>query len=126
MRRDRAWHEPQDPFYLPASQRPRWHQREIPPFDRENFFPARQAPSPRRPHDPTNAQDLGCEMTEPNKVRWGILGCGDVFERESGLSFRTAPHSELAGVMRRSDGLAEDFAKRFAVPHLITNFDDLS
>ncbi len=60
-----------------------------------------------------------------NIVRWGIIGCGKVVERKSGLSFRTAPHSELAGVMRRSRSLAEDFAKCFAVPIWSTNADDI-
>ena len=47
-----------------------------------------------------------------NKIRWGIVGCGDVCEVKSGPGFYKADHSELTIVMRRNNEKAADFAKR--------------
>jgi predicted dehydrogenase len=33
------------------------------------------------------------------KVRWGIIGCGDVTEVKSGPAFQKINHSELVAVM---------------------------
>ena len=52
----------------------------------------------------------------PPPVRWGLVGCGDVTERKSGPAFRTAPGSALVAVMRRTPGLAEDYARRHGIP----------
>lgn len=51
-----------------------------------------------------------------NKVRWGIIGCGDVTEVKSGPAFQKTPNSELVAVMRRTAGLAKDYAQRHGVP----------
>lgn len=51
-----------------------------------------------------------------DKVRWGIIGCGDVNEVKSGPAFNKVENSELIAVMRRNGKLAEDFAKRHNVP----------
>jgi 1,5-anhydro-D-fructose reductase (1,5-anhydro-D-mannitol-forming) len=48
-------------------------------------------------------------------IRWGILGCGDVTEKKSGPAFQKARGSELVAVMRRSPGLARDYARRHGV-----------
>jgi predicted dehydrogenase len=50
------------------------------------------------------------------KIRWGIIGCGDVTEVKSGPGFQKADGSELIAVMRRNGKLAEDYAKRHNVP----------
>lgn len=50
------------------------------------------------------------------KVRWGIIGCGDVTEAKSGPALQRAEGSALVAVMRRNAALAEDYAKRHAVP----------
>ena len=55
------------------------------------------------------------------KVRWGIIGCGDVTEVKSGPAFQKVDHSELVAVMRRTGELAKDYAKRHNVP---TWYDD--
>jgi predicted dehydrogenase len=55
------------------------------------------------------------------KVRWGIIGCGDVTEKKSGPGFQKVHNSELVAVMRRNGKLAEDYAKRHNVPKW---FDD--
>lgn len=50
------------------------------------------------------------------KIRWGIIGCGDVTEKKSGPAFSRADGSELAAVMRRDAAKAEDYARRHGVP----------
>lgn len=50
------------------------------------------------------------------KVRWGIVGCGDVTEIKSGPGFQKARDSELTMVMRRNGELARDYARRHGVP----------
>ena len=51
-----------------------------------------------------------------NKVRWGMIGCGDVAEKKSGPGFYKARNSELVAVMRRNGALAADYARRHGVP----------
>lgn len=51
-----------------------------------------------------------------NKVRWGIIGCGDVTEVKSGPAFQNIENSELLAVMRRTGELAKDYAERHNVP----------
>jgi predicted dehydrogenase len=50
------------------------------------------------------------------KVRWGIIGCGNVTEKKSGPAFQKAKNSQLVAVMRRDAQLAKDYAKRHNVP----------
>ncbi len=50
-----------------------------------------------------------------NKIRWGIIGCGNVTEIKSGPGFQLADHSELIAVMRRNGALAKDYAIRHRV-----------
>lgn len=56
-----------------------------------------------------------------NRIRWGIIGCGNVTEVKSGPAFSKAPDSELAMVMRRDGRLAEDYARRHGVPRWTTD-----
>ncbi|HET7898336.1 MAG TPA: Gfo/Idh/MocA family oxidoreductase, partial [Flavisolibacter sp.] len=49
------------------------------------------------------------------KIRWGIIGCGDVTEVKSGPAFSKVPNSELVAVMRRDAAKAEDYARRHKV-----------
>ncbi len=60
-----------------------------------------------------------------DKIKWGIIGCGNVTELKSGPAFNKVDHSELVAVMRRNAALAEDYAKRHDIPHFYTNADDL-
>lgn len=55
-------------------------------------------------------------MTNPNEIRWGILGCGDVCEVKSGPAFNKISGSRLIAVMRRDGAKAKDFALRHGVP----------
>jgi len=59
------------------------------------------------------------------KVRWGIIGCGDVTEVKSGPAFQKVDHSELVAVMRRDAEKAADYAKRHGVPAWYSNADQL-
>lgn len=60
-----------------------------------------------------------------NKVRWGIIGCGDVTEVKSGPAFQKVENSELVAVMRRTGELAKDYAKRHNVPKWYDNAEAL-
>jgi predicted dehydrogenase len=51
-----------------------------------------------------------------SEVRWGIIGCGAVTEVKSGPPLQLVENSSLVAVMRRTPGLAEDYAKRHNVP----------
>ena len=64
-------------------------------------------------------------MLAPEKIVWGIIGCGDVTEVKSGPAFNKVANSELHAVMRRDAVLLADYAKRHAVPHQYTDVDDL-
>ncbi len=51
-----------------------------------------------------------------DKVRFGIIGCGDVTEVKSGPALQKAQGSELLIVMRRDGDKAADYARRHGVP----------
>lgn len=60
-----------------------------------------------------------------DKVKWGIIGCGDVCEVKSGPAFSKIKHSELVAVMRRNAEKAEDYASRHNVPEWFSDADEL-
>jgi predicted dehydrogenase len=60
-----------------------------------------------------------------DKVRWGIIGCGDVTEVKSGPAFQKIENSELVAVMRRTGELAKDYAERHHVPKWYDDADAL-
>lgn len=60
-----------------------------------------------------------------NKVRWGIIGCGDVTEVKSGPAFQKIQNSELVAVMRRTGALAKDYAMRHHIPKWYNDADAL-
>lgn len=60
-----------------------------------------------------------------DKVRWGIIGCGDVTEVKSGPAFQKIINSELVAVMRRTGELAKDYAERHLVPKWYDDADAL-
>src|SRR3712207_3856201 len=60
-----------------------------------------------------------------DRVRWGIIGVGDVTERKSGPGFQQAERSELVAVMRRNGELAADYARRHYVPRWYADADEL-
>ncbi|QCX01945.1 Gfo/Idh/MocA family oxidoreductase [Aggregatimonas sangjinii] len=64
-------------------------------------------------------------MTRMEKVRWGIIGCGDVAEVKSGPAFQQLDNSMLVAVMRRNGDKAKDFAKRHKVSLWSNDADEL-
>lgn len=50
------------------------------------------------------------------KLRWGIIGCGNVTEVKSGPAYQQTAGFELHAVMRRDGEKAADYAKRHQVP----------
>ncbi len=60
-----------------------------------------------------------------NSIKWGIIGCGNVTEVKSGPAFNKVANSSLVAVMRRDASLAEDYAKRHAVPKWYNNAIEL-
>ena len=64
-------------------------------------------------------------QSDMQKVRWGIIGVGDVTERKSGPGFQKAERSELVAVMRRSTEKAADYAERHGVPRWYDDADKL-
>lgn len=60
-----------------------------------------------------------------SEVRWGIIGCGAVTEVKSGPPLQLVEHSSLVAVMRRTPGLAEDYARRHHVPKWYQDADEL-
>src|SRR5258706_8424693 len=60
-----------------------------------------------------------------DKIRWGIIGCGDVTEVKSGPGFQKAEGSALVAVMRRDAAKAEDYARRHNVPRWYADADAL-
>jgi 1,5-anhydro-D-fructose reductase (1,5-anhydro-D-mannitol-forming) len=55
------------------------------------------------------------------RVRWGIIGCGDVTEVKSGPAFARISGSSLAAVMRRDAAKARAYAERHGVPRWTTD-----
>ena len=64
-------------------------------------------------------------MMKFEKVRWGIIGCGDVTEVKSGPAFQKVNNSELVAVMRRTGELAKDYAKRHQIAKWYDDADAL-
>jgi predicted dehydrogenase len=60
-----------------------------------------------------------------DRVRWGIIGVGDVTETKSGPAFSAADRSELVAVMRRDGARAADYARRHGVPRWYDDADAL-
>ena len=59
------------------------------------------------------------------RVRWGVIGVGDVTERKSGPGLQRAERSELVAVMRRNGDRAADYARRHGVPRWYDDADEL-
>src|SRR6266508_4340624 len=59
------------------------------------------------------------------RVKWGIIGCGDVTEVKSGPAFNKVSNSELVAVMRRDGEKAKDYALRHNVSKWYTDAEKL-
>ena len=60
-----------------------------------------------------------------DRLRWGIIGCGDVTEVKSGPALQKAKRSELVAVMRRDSAKAQDYAHRHGVPRWYSDVEHL-
>jgi predicted dehydrogenase len=83
------------------------------------------ATSASMPAVPGTGVGLLTTLTTVERVRWGIVGVGDVTERKSGPGFQKAERSELVAVMRRNGDLAADYARRHGVPRWYDDADEL-
>ncbi|MCA0928244.1 Gfo/Idh/MocA family protein [Ruegeria profundi] len=61
-----------------------------------------------------------------DRVRWGIIGCGDLTEVKSGPGFQKASNTTLTVVMRRNRDLAADYANRHGVPEWTDDAEKLA
>ena len=59
------------------------------------------------------------------KLRWGIIGCGNVTEVKSGPAFQKIPDSSIVAVMRRDAVKAADYAKRHGIEKSYSIAEDL-
>ncbi len=59
------------------------------------------------------------------KIKWGIIGCGNVTEEKSGPAFNKVEGSKLVAVMRRDAKKAKDYAKRHNVSKWYTDASEL-
>ena len=59
------------------------------------------------------------------KIKWGIIGCGDVTEVKSGPAFNKVNNSSLVAVMRRNPEKAKDYAFRHQVPKWYSDANEL-
>jgi predicted dehydrogenase len=71
------------------------------------------------------AGPLSTTLPTVERVRWGIIGVGNVTEAKSGPGFQQAERSELVAVMRRNGDLAADYARRHGVPRWYDDADEL-
>ncbi|MEO8819269.1 MAG: Gfo/Idh/MocA family oxidoreductase [Ginsengibacter sp.] len=60
-----------------------------------------------------------------DRIKWGIIGCGDVTEVKSGPAFNKVSNSSLVAVMRRDAAKAKDYAYRHGVPKWYNDANDL-
>ncbi|HZI68329.1 MAG TPA: Gfo/Idh/MocA family oxidoreductase [Hanamia sp.] len=59
------------------------------------------------------------------KIKWGMIGCGDVTEVKSGPAFNKVDNSSLVAVMRRDAEKAKDYAQRHGVAKWYSDANEL-
>lgn len=60
-----------------------------------------------------------------NKVRWGLIGCGDIAQKRVAPALRDSSACELVAVTRAQSQLAESFAKQFGANKWYSDWRDL-
>ncbi len=60
-----------------------------------------------------------------DKVKWGIIGCGNVCEHKSGPPMYKLEHSDLVAVMRNNPDKLTDFARRHQIARTYTDASQL-
>ena len=64
-------------------------------------------------------------MSEPQKVRWGILGCAGIAERAFIPAVLESRSGVLAGIASRDEARAAGWARRFGFPKFHRSYEDL-
>jgi predicted dehydrogenase len=64
-------------------------------------------------------------VTDVPRVRWGIVGAGDIADRIMAPAMREALHSELVAVARRDRAAAEAFAEKHRAERAYETVEDL-
>ena len=59
------------------------------------------------------------------KLRWGLIGCGDISRKRVAPAIKILEQCELLGVARANYTLAESFAQEFDSPKWYKNWEDL-
>lgn len=59
------------------------------------------------------------------RVKWGIIGVGDVCEVKSAPAMQLIPNSEIVSVMRRDEEKVKDYARRHNISKWTTNAEEL-
>jgi len=59
------------------------------------------------------------------KLRWGLIGCGDVARKRVAQAIINDSRSQLVAACRRVEAKLEDFCNSFAVERRYTNANDL-
>lgn len=59
------------------------------------------------------------------RIRWGLIGCGDIAAKRVAPALRDQPDSELVAVCRARAELAEPFARRFGARKWYADWPDL-
>ncbi|WP_026971360.1 Gfo/Idh/MocA family protein [Aliagarivorans marinus] len=64
-------------------------------------------------------------MSNNQRIRWGIIGCGAVTEVKSGPAYQQTDGFDLVAVMRRDGQAAKSYAERHGVPSYYSDADAL-
>lgn len=59
------------------------------------------------------------------KLRWGLIGCGDISKKRVAPAIKDLDQCELIAVVRANHALAESFAKEFSAKRWYKNWQDL-
>jgi len=60
-----------------------------------------------------------------NRIRWGIIGCGDVARKRVANAIKGEPRSQLVASCRRNETNLREFCQEFAIDRSYTNADEL-
>src|SRR5437762_8163128 len=59
------------------------------------------------------------------KLRWGLIGCGDIAQKRVAPALRDAPLCEFVAIARNQAHLAESFAREFGARKWYSDWRDL-
>src|SRR5258705_5743878 len=59
------------------------------------------------------------------KVRWGLIGCGDIAQKRVAPALRDSASSEFVAVSRAKSDLSESFANQFGAKRWFADWRDL-